>query len=330
MTGPEPTTGAIDVTVVCAVTRDAFELVEMHDEVRRQMSATGRRVEYLFVLPGSRASIDAQMSTIVAADPSVRVLRLARDFGEAASLQVGFEHARGTYVLTVPDCRQVDAAVLPEILDLLDRGQEVVVVRRDPRSDALFNRLQSRMFHALTKFLVWEELRDITCGVRGLTREVARDLDLYGDQHRFIPILARRIGYDVVEIPAPQHAANRSIRMFGPGVYVRRVLDILTIFFLARFTRKPLRFFGLIGAVLGVVGFAICATLGVQRVLGVTALGDRPLLLLGVLLLVLGVQLASLGLLGEVIIFLSSRRETPKAREIRDAGSSESPDRPRP
>jgi hypothetical protein len=154
-----------------------------------------------------------------------------------------------------------------------------------------------------------------------LTRRAAVGLDLYGDQHRFIPILARRSGYEVLEIPSPQHLANRTIRLFGPGVYVRRLLDIFSIFFLARFTRKPLRFFGLIGSLMGLIGGIICAVLGVQRILGQTSLGNRPLLLLGVLLLVLGIQVVSLGLLGEVIIFLSSKRETPKAREVTDSES---------
>jgi glycosyltransferase involved in cell wall biosynthesis len=322
-----PVEGTIDVSVVCAVRPDTTDLAEMHAEIRRELAQTGRAIEFLYILPGRRAILDEQIARLEDPEGRIRVLRLARDFGEATALQVGFEHSRGKYVLTVPDRRQTDASVVREILTLLDDGHEVVVVRRDPRKDGLFNRLQSRVFHALTKALVWENLRDITCGVRGLTRKAAVRLDLYGDQHRFVPILARRSGYEVLEIPSPQHPANRTLRLFGPGVYVRRILDIFSIFFLARFTRKPLRFFGLIGSVMGMIGFAICLVLAYQRLFGKTALADRPLLLLGVLLLVLGVQVISLGLLGEVIIFLSSRRETPMVREVTDPESSA---RPRP
>jgi glycosyltransferase involved in cell wall biosynthesis len=310
-----------DLTVVCAVTHEATELVQIYEEAREALEPTRRSVEYLFVVPGRSTVLDAQIAAMQESPGHpVRVLRLARDFGESAALQVGFEHARGRFVLTLTDHRQVDFAVLPRILELLERGEKIVTVRRDPRHDALFSRLQSRAFNAISQFLVGEKLQDIACGVRGLTRQTAIELDLYGDQHRFIPLLAIRRGYDVREIPAPQHRADRSLKIDPIGSYIRRLLDIVAIFFLTRFSRKPLRFFGLIGGGLGLAGFVICAVLAVQRLLNLTALGDRPLLLLGVLLIVLGVQMASLGLLGELIIFLSTRRETPQVIETTGPG----------
>jgi hypothetical protein len=157
-----------------------------------------------------------------------------------------------------------------------------------------------------------------------MTLEAARKLDVYGDQHRFIPVIAVRCGYHVVEVPGAQHAENRKLRIAGPGIYLRRLLDVLNIYFLTRFTRKPLRFFGLVGSSIGLVGFAICAYLATAKLLGMTALSGRPLLLLGVLLLVLGVQITSIGLLGEIIIFLSARREQPEVAET--SQSSASPD----
>jgi dolichol-phosphate mannosyltransferase len=152
----------------------------------------------------------------------------------------------------------------------------------------------------------------MTCGLRGFTLEASRSLDLYGDIHRFIPLLAVARGFQVEEIPVRQREEDAQLRMFGPGVYFRRLLDVLHVFFLTKFARKPLRFFGLIGLVTAAAGFLITAGLSVQRLFGQTALADRPLLLLGVLLLALGIQIVSIGLIGEIVIFFGAReRETP-------------------
>jgi hypothetical protein len=222
-------------------------------------------------------------------------------------------------MITIPDRPQIEAGLLTQILARLEAGDEAVVTRRWPRRDAWLNRLQSRVFHALARWAVHQEFHDLSCGLRGFTREAALALDLYGDQHRFIPVIAARNGLVVTELSGAQHPANLGLRLREPGVYARRVLDILNILFLARFTRKPLRFFGLVGLGLGTVGFVISAYLAVERLLGFSALANRPLLLLGVLLIVLGVQVTAIGLLGEIIIFFASRRDVPEVREVAPA-----------
>jgi hypothetical protein len=247
---------------------------------------------------------------------------MARGFGEAAALTFGFARARGRFVLTIPDRLQIDPAVVLAILDRLDHGDEVVVTRREPRCDAWLNRVQNRVFHTLVRRLVRQDLHDVTCGVRGLTREAASRLELYGDQHRFLPVIATQAGFEVVELAGAQLPEDRALRVRGAGAYARRLLDLLNIYFLVRFTRKPLRFFGFIGLVLFSAGAALSLYLAVQRLFGESALAGRPLLLLGVLLIVLGVQLTSIGLIGEIIIFLSSRRATPEVREISVESSS--------
>lgn len=150
--------------------------------------------------------------------------------------------------------------------------------------------------------------QDSSCGLKGLTKRVIRELQLYGDLHRFIPFLAYQKGFRIVEIDVEQDPANTNTRIYRPGVYLRRMLDILTLAFLFKFTKKPLRFFGLIGGGLFASGSLLTFSLGVQKLLGWTALSDRPLLLLGVLLMVLGVQTGSIGLLGEIIVFTHARK----------------------
>jgi CTP:molybdopterin cytidylyltransferase MocA len=307
---------AVDLSVVCPVGKHVFDLPTVHREFDEALSETGRSVEFVYVVDGQRTFAAASVGDLRESRFPVRVFTTARGFGEATALQYGFERARGRFILTIADRPQIDAATARDVLDRLERGHEVVVTRREPRTDAWPNRLQSRVFHALVRRLVGHDFRDLSCGLRGFTAEAARRLELYGDQHRFIPVIAARLGYRVLEIPGRQHAENTALRLRAPGLYASRLLDVLNIYFLTRFTRRPLRFFGMIGAIVGGVGFAISAWLAAERLLGFSGLAERPLLLLGVLLIVVGVQVVSIGLLAEIIIFLSARREIPQAREV--------------
>ena len=314
----------VEISVVCPVTRFASDLAGVHREFRAVLARLGKSAEFLYVFDGPQPTAEQSLSTVDENEFPLRVLHLAKGFGEATALQVGFDNARGRLILTIPDRPQIDASAIAEVLARLDQGDEVVVTRREPRSDALLNRLQARAFHGLVRGFVGQDFHDMTCGLRGFTAEAARRLELYGDQHRFIPVIAVRCGYKVTEIPGAQHAENRRLRVYGPGVYLRRVIDILNIYFLTRFTRKPLRFFGLIGSAIGFAGFVISASLALKKIFFGAALSNRPLLLLGVLLLVLGVQVISIGLVGEIIIFLSTRREIPVVIEYREGGDEES------
>jgi glycosyltransferase involved in cell wall biosynthesis len=307
---------SVEISVVCPVGPDHLNLASNHQEYADVLASTGRSAEFIYVVAGQRQDALDALAELTDGRFRIRVLRMARGFGEATATQLGFDRAQGRYILTIADRPQIDAAILLEILARLDAGDEAVVTRRWPRTDALLNRLQSRMFHTLVRRAVRQNFHDLTCGVRGFTREAALRLDLYGDQHRFIPVIAARNGYQVTELSGRQHPGNKALRLAAPGVYARRVLDILNILFLARFTRKPLRFFGLIGLGIGLIGFVITAILGVQRLLGQSALADRPLLLLGVFLLVLGGQVTAIGRLGEIIIFFAAKRDRPEVGEV--------------
>jgi len=303
---------SVEISVVCPVGPDTQTLAANHREYADVLASTGRSAEFIYVVDGQRPKAFDELAKIQDGRFRVRVFRMARGFGEATATQLGFQRAEGRCVLTIPDRPQIDAGILLKVLDRLDQGDEVVVTRRWPRTDPLLNRLQSRIFHAMVRQAVRQHFHDLTCGVRGFTREAALRLDLYGDQHRFIPVIAARNGYRVTELSGAQHPGNELLRLATPGIYARRVLDILNILFLARFTRKPLRFFGLVGLAVGLIGFLITVYLGAQRLLGYSPLADRPLLLLGVLLIVLGVQVTAIGLLGEIIIFFATKRDTPE------------------
>lgn len=306
----------IDISVVCAPEESVGDLAAVHAEIREQLINAGRRVEFLYVLNGPQPGAEHSLSRIREDRFELRVLRMARGFDEAAALQHAFDEARGRYVLTIPDRIQIDVSVVPQILRHLESGIDVVVTRREPRRDPWPNRLQSRVFHSLVRRIYGQGFSDMTCGLRGLTAEAAKKLEMYGDLHRFLPVLAASRGFRVIEIPGAHRDEDTGLRLFHPGIYARRLLDILHLYFLTRFTRKPLRFFGLIGLALGVVGFLVCAALAYAKIFLGAGLADRPLLILGVLLIVLGVQITSIGLLGEIIIFLAPRRDAPEVQEL--------------
>jgi dolichol-phosphate mannosyltransferase len=321
MNAPRPPDDGIEISVVCAPEESVGDLATVHAEVRQELIRAGRRAEFLYVLNGSQPRAERSLSRIDEDRFEVRILRMARGFDEAAALQHAFDEARGRYVLTIPDRIQIDSALVPQILRHLESGIDVVVTRREPRRDPWPNRLQSKVFHSLVRRIYKQGFSDLTCGLRGLTSEAAKKLEMYGDMHRFLPVLAASRGFRVVEIPGAHRDEDTGLRVFHPGVYARRLLDILHLYFLTRFTRKPLRFFGLIGMALGVVGFVICAALAYAKIFLGAALADRPLLILGVLLIVLGVQITSIGLLGEIIIFLAPRRDAPEVQELNSDGS---------
>jgi hypothetical protein len=165
------------------------------------------------------------------------------------------------------------------------------------------------MVHALIRTLMGGSFHDLGSGVRAIRRSVLGELPLYGELSRFLPLFAVREGFRVEEIEVPQHAADRRARVYSPGVYVRRLLDLLVVFFLIRFREKPLRFFGLVGGTVSFAGLALLVILGAQRFAG-RPLADRPLLVVSVLLIVLGVQGVALGLIGEIIVHAGSKRRT--------------------
>jgi hypothetical protein len=206
---------------------------------------------------------------------------------------------------------------------------------RAPRSGNAIDRVRRAAFHGLVNFVTGARLRDLGCGARAIRRQVLEEIDLYGDQHRFLPILAMRLGFRVSEIPVRQSAQDRHGRIYRPREYMHHLLDLFSIFFLMRFTKKPLRFFGMLGAVTFGVGAVLIVYLGMDRLLFSEPLADRPALLLASLLLVLGLQIFALGLLGELIIFTHARGlkdyrveeiiQYPDAVAVSDSGSDSAP-----
>ena len=276
-----------------------------YSNILAQLSST---FEFIFVVDGGDSTVVQTLEKLQSEKNSTRIITLPYSFGESTALAVGFEQAAGEIIVTLPAYFQTAPEGIEKVLNLLNEGYDLVITRRWPRIDTWFNRIQTRAFHTLANLLTGIVLNDRGSGLRGMKRQVAQEVPIYGDLHRFFPLLAHQKGFRLVEVDVPQHPADGNQRIYRPGVYLRRILDLLTVVFLFKFIKKPLRFFGLIGSGLFASGFVVSSLLALERILGVTVLADRPLLVLGVLLMVLGVQVGSIGLLGEIIIFTHARK----------------------
>jgi hypothetical protein len=218
----------------------------------------------------------------------------------------GFERAAGSVIVTLPAYHQIDPAEIPKLIAALS-SSDMAVGYRSPRYGNMWDRMRRSAFHGLVNFVTGSRLRDIGCGARAMRRQVFDEMDLYGDHHRFMAILAARLGFRVSEVAMRHSEQDRLQRVYRPKEYAHHVLDLFSIFFLVRFTKRPLRFFGMLGAVTFGVGASLIAIMSAQRLFFDEKLGDRPALLLAALLVVLGMQLFALGLLGELIIFTHAR-----------------------
>ena len=300
--------GEPDVSVVVPIVERYGDLKQLYHEFTAELSRLGHSSEFIFIVDNSqRDALPLLREMQQSEGERISILQLNGSFGESAALMLGLERARGEKVMTLAAYFQVEPRGIGPALAALDEGVDLVAGRRFPRIDSFFNRVQSRLFHWFVRRMTSTDFHDISCGFKVMRRRVTRELHIYGGQHRFIPILAMNRGFTVREMELTQRNEDRQTRFHGTGTYLGRLLDILTVFFLVKFTRTPLRFFGLLGLFLFLSGFAIDLLVAFQKFAWNREIADRPLLLLGVLLMVLGMQTLSLGLLGEMIIFTHAR-----------------------
>lgn len=295
----------VEISVVIPVGQRIDDLEALHHEYRRGLEACGLSYEMIYVLDGNRDE-RRQIEALRDAGESIRVIRLGKSFGEATALMVGFANADGARLMTLPAYFQVKSEELPKLLQAAS-DVDLVVARRWPRRGGRFEAWRRSGFHKLLRLITRQSFHDLGCGVRIMSRRVAQELTIYGDQHRLLPVLAAQQGFAVKEVDVEQSPRDDFRGRYRLREYLHRLLDLFTVFFLMRFTKKPLRFFGMIGSVTFALGCLAAAVLTFQRLVFDMPLADRPALLLACLLMVLGVQLFALGLLGELIIFTHAK-----------------------
>jgi glycosyltransferase involved in cell wall biosynthesis len=295
------------LSVIIPVTERATNLITMHDRYDQALRAAGvDELEFIYVVAPYYGDIRDQILQRTDRGDPVTVIELTRNFGEATAIKTGAQHARHELIMTLPPYEQIAPEALGQVLAALE-DNDVVAVRRWPRFDSKLKQVQSNLLHGVIKAFTKAPFGDVGCGVRLYRKSVFEETTLYGDFHRFLPMLAYEQGFviNVLEIPQSQADAHRLV--YSPGTYLSRVLDVLTVVFLTKFNKRPLRFFGAAGAACLLAGMLGLAWIGAERMFFDVAAGDRPAMVLFILALALGVQLAAIGLVGETLIFTHAK-----------------------
>lgn len=298
-----------EITIVVPVSHVDAEVREVVTALGGELDRLGRTWECILVYDGIQGRAwDTGLALQESTRNQVRTIALHKPFGESVCLSSAFEHAVGEVILTSPEYVQVDPRELERLMQPLDAGADFVTSRRVERVDARLNQAQSAAFNWVMRKLVGAQFHDLNCTLRLIRREVLEQLTIYGDMYRYLPAIAYRQGFRVKEVGVRHLKERGHAGIYGPAVYVRRLLDLVGLMFLTKFTHKPLRFFGSLGALLILVGGLLSAVLFVRWLQDPTlGLYHRPLFLAAVLLFVLGAQVIGFGLVGEIIIFTQAR-----------------------
>ena len=292
---------APDLSVVIPLHNEEPNVAELHRELTAALGAWGRPYELLLVDDGSSDGTFAALEALQAGDPHVRVIAFRRNFGQTAAFAAGFAHARGRVIATADGDLQNDPRDLPMMVDMLDGGHDIVCGWRRKRRDPwLTRRVPSNIANWLISRTTGVSLHDYGCSLKVFRGEVVRSLRLYGEMHRFIPAIASEQGVRIAEVEVNHRPRRMGTSKYGLSRTMRVVLDLFTVKFLLSYSTQPIQIFGPPGLLMGTAGLAITAYLGYLRLFDGQAIGDRPLLLLGILLIFAGMQFLTLGLLAEL------------------------------
>ena len=301
------------ISVIVPVHEEERTIALLYEELQSALDPLGQSWEAVFVDDGSMDGSFAALTRLHDAHDNIRVVRLRRNFGKAAALAAGFANAQGDVVVTIDADLQDDPAEIPRLLAKLDEGFDLVSGWKAHRRDPITRRALSRIFNWVTGRVSGLRLHDLNCGLKAYRAEVVQGLRLYGELHRFIPVLAHYRGHRIAELPVNHRPREHGRSRYGVERYLRGFLDLLTVSFIGRYRYRPLHLFGGLGLGLGALGLGVLVYLTVLKI-GGEAIGRRPLLILGVLLVVVGLQFFSLGLISELITSQHEERAGPRER----------------
>jgi len=304
------------ISVVVPVFNEEQSVALLYEELQAALDPLDESWQAVYVDDGSTDASFAALTRLHSRTSNVRVVRLRRNFGKAAALAAGFAEAEGDVVVTIDGDLQDDPSEIPRLLAKLDEGFDLASGWKAKRKDPLTRRIPSKIFNWVAGRMSGLHLHDMNCGLKAYRGEVVRNLVLYGELHRFIPVLAHEQGYRVAEVSVNHRPRGHGRSRYGLERYLRGFLDLLTVSFMGRYRHRPLHLFGGLGLLLGLAGSALLLYLTVVKLTG-HAIGQRPLLTLGVLLVVVGMQFFTLRLISEMIT--RHHEERALARDQRDA-----------
>jgi glycosyltransferase involved in cell wall biosynthesis len=291
-----------DLSVVIPVYNEEASLPMLLEQVHGALLPLSRPYEVVIVDDGSSDGSFPLLERMARVDPTLTVVRFRRNFGQTPAIQAGIDISQGRIIVTLDADLQNDPADIPRLLEKLEQGYDLVVGWRSNRQDAFFNRrLPSMIANQLIGRTTDIRLHDYGCTLKAITADLAKQFRLYGEMHRFIPAVAAFIGARIAEVPVNHHARQHGKSNYGIGRTLRVVLDLMTVRFIQNYLTRPMQVFGLLGLILSTTGFFISFWLAIEKIVFHKNLADRPLLLLGILLIVVGVQLVSLGLMADIV-----------------------------
>lgn len=290
------------VSIVIPLYNEEENVDILHQRTKEAVDQLGLEYEILYIDDGSADRTLAKLEEIQAKDKRVVVLSLRRNFGQTAAFAAGFDFARGDVVVTMDGDLQNDPKDIPKLLELI-KDHDLVSGWRKKRKDPFFTRrLPSMIANWVIGKVTGVKLHDYGCSLKAYRRDVIKNLKLYGEMHRFIPAVASWYGVRMAEVETTHYPRLRGKSKYGLSRTVKVILDLITVKFLQSFSTKPLQFFGPIGLFSGAVGFLISLYLSIEKIFLGRPIGGRPLLLLGILLIIVGIQLIGMGLLGEMLV----------------------------
>lgn len=291
----------LDVSVVIPMYNEEDSLRELFAQIVRVLAELEKRFEVIFIDDGSTDTSAEIVKELNAQDARAKLIEFRKNYGKAAGLAAGFDMAQGEFVITMDADLQDDPAEIPNLLNKLDEGYDLVSGWKKVRHDPFIKTQTSKIYNLFTSMFSGIRLHDFNCGLKAYRAEVVKTMNVYGELHRYLPVIAFRNGYRVTELPVTHHPRKYGRSKYGVARFTRGAFDLLTITFLSKYKKRPLHLFGTWGLVTSFIGFIILAILAAQKIFLDAHLSNRPLLFLGLLMVIVGVQFFSIGLLGEMI-----------------------------
>jgi len=299
-----------DISVVIPLYNEQDSLRELHDKIVTVMQNHDFSYEIIFIDDGSTDSSVSVIEELVGKNNCVKLLQFRKNYGKSAALAAGFEYAQGRYVVTMDADLQDDPDEIPNLVNRLKEGYDLVSGWKKVRHDPLLKRWTSKIYNFFTSVFSGIRLHDFNCGLKAYRLDVVKSMHVYGEMHRYLPVLAHNNGFRVTEIPVKHFERKHGKSKFGAARFARGAFDLMTVTFLTKYKKRPLHLFGLFGVLTFLAGFVISLILVYQRLFLHQYLSNRPLLFLGVLCIIVGLQFFSIGLIGEMIISVRHENET--------------------
>ena len=290
----------IKLSIIVPLYNEEESIPQLAEEIRDAVTKLSLEYELIFIDDGSKDGSFKQITSLASSDSRIKCLRFRRNYGKAAALSEGFKEANGELVVTMDSDLQDDPSEIGALIDKINEGFDVVSGWKKSRKDPWSKKLPSKLFNLVTGIMSGIRIHDFNCGLKIYKADVIKTISVYGEMHRYIPVLAKLAGFSVTEVVVNHRARLYGKTKFGAGRFLKGFLDLVTVIFLGKYNRNPLHFFGKIGTIILTAGFIINLYLTIQWFGGIW-IGNRPILLLGVLLMIVGIQFISLGLLAEMI-----------------------------